>query len=107
MLDKLRKETRLKHVDYIKLSRFFSVFSDPTRVRIIVYLLGEPTPSCVNKIASGIGMNQPAISQQMRVLRNAGLVGAKREGKFIRYSVNDNHVIEILKVGISHINGGE
>ena len=106
-MDKLKKEIKLKQVDYIKLSRFFSVFSDPTRIKIIAYLLDEPVPSCVNKIASSIGMNQPAISQQMRILRNAGLVEARREGKFIRYSVSDSHVIEILKVGISHIRGGE
>ncbi len=93
----------LKENEYKKLSNFFSVFSDPTRLKIIVFLLNSSSPCCVTKIATSLSLNQPAVSQQMRVLRNAGLVKAEREGKFIRYRIADQHVWEVINIGISHI----
>ncbi|MCD6427141.1 MAG: helix-turn-helix transcriptional regulator [Caldisericaceae bacterium] len=93
----------VKEDEYEKLGSFFSVFSDPTRLKIIVFLLNADSPSCVTKIANVLSLNQPAVSQQMRVLRNAGLVKTLRDGKFIRYSIADEHVLEVINTGISHI----
>ncbi len=89
--------------DYYELGKFFSVFSDPTRLRIIVFLLREEEPCCVTKISEALSLNQPAVSQQMRVLRNSGLVKTFRDGKFIRYAVADEHVLEVIRIGLSHI----
>ncbi len=93
-----------------ELARFFWVFSDPTRLRIIVQLLSAQRESCcVNKIADTLNLNQPAVSQHLRVLKNARLVKVVRDRQFYRYSINDDHVKEMLKVGINHIfeNRGE
>lgn len=99
--------SKVSKEDFLKLSRFFSIFSDPSRLRILLFLLSSATPSCVSKIADALSMNQPAVSQQMRVLKDADIVKTERDGKFIRYSVNDEHVEEVINIGLSHINGGE
>lgn len=98
---------KLSERELTKLGEFFSVFSDPTRLKIILLLLKEKEACCVNRIAKTLNLNQPAVSQQMRVLRNAGLVKAVRTGKFVRYSITDPHVEKIIRVGINHINGGK
>jgi len=86
------------------LARFFWVFSDPTRLRIIILLLStEQDSCCVNKIAKTLDMNQPAVSQHLRILKNAHLVKVERERQFYRYSINDEHVKDILTVGMNHI----
>ncbi len=111
--DTMKNESaiNISNVNFNRLADFFSVFSDPTRLKIIVYLLNVETPCCVTKISSKLGLNQPAVSQHMRILRKAGLVKTERDGKFIRYSVSDKHVSEIIEVGLSHMNfpenGGE
>lgn len=96
---------KLSERELAKLGGFFGVFSDPTRLKIILLLLEEKESCCVNRIAKTLNLNQPAISQQMRVLRNAGLVKAVRTGKFVRYSIVDRHVAEVIRIGINHISG--
>ena len=101
---------RLTEEEMEKLARFFWVFSDPTRLRIIVQLLSTQQDSCcVNKIAETLGLNQPAVSQHLRVLKNARLVKVVRDRQFYRYSISDEHVKDLLLVGMNHIfeNRGE
>ena len=87
-----------------KLARFFYVFSDPTRLRIITSLLSAESDSrCVNNIAQNLHINQPTVSQQLRILKNAGLVKVTRDRQFYRYAISDEHVKEILKLGMDHL----
>ena len=104
------QKNKLSGADIEYLTQFYSVFSDPTRLRIILLLLyGEKESYCVNKIAEELGINQPAVSQQLRVLKSAHLVKIERDKRFLRYSISDNHVKELLEIGINHIsqNSGE
>jgi ArsR family transcriptional regulator len=90
--------------DFQKLARFFYVFSDPTRLKIITLLLNmEQQSRCVNNIAQQLNISQPSVSQQLRILKEAGLVKVKRDRQFYRYSINDNHVAELIRIGIEHI----
>ena len=84
------------------LSEFFKVFGDSTRISIIsvLYKHGE---LCVCDIAEALGATQSAISHQLRILRNTGLVKPRREGKTIYYALDDEHVEEIYKMGLTHI----
>lgn len=97
----------IKHVsdgELEDLARFFWVFSDPTRLKIILLLLStEQDSCCVNRIAQTLNMNQPAVSQHLRVLKNARLVKVERDRQFYHYSVNDEHVKDMLNVGMNHI----
>lgn len=83
------------------LADFFKVFADFTRIRILYVLLCAET--CVCDIAQLLGMTQPAISHQLRILKQMDLVKARREGKTIYYSLADDHIVSILSQGMEHI----
>ena len=83
------------------LAEFFKVFGDSTRVKILLALLCREM--CVNDIALLLGMNQSAISHQLRILKQMDLVKNRREGKTIFYAPADAHVISILSQGLDHI----
>ena len=82
-------------------SDLFKIFSDSTRIRILDILIkGE---LCVQDIADSLEMNQSAISHQLRVLKQAHLVKSRRDGKTIYYSLADDHIENILRLGMEHI----
>ena len=82
-------------------SEFFKVLGDETRMKIINVLShGE---LCVSDIAAALEMTQSAVSHQLKLLRMAGQVKARREGKSIYYSLDDQHVIDILDEALTHI----
>ncbi|SEK86899.1 transcriptional regulator, ArsR family [Carnobacterium iners] len=85
-----------------QVSKLFKIISDPTRISIL-YLL-ENQELNVGTIAKVMNMEQSAVSHQLKVLKMARLVKAKRKGKAMLYSQMDNHVYSILEQGIIHIN---
>ena len=58
---------------------------------------------CVCAIAELLGMNQSAISHQLRTLKDANLVASRREGKTIYYHLSDDHVRTIIGQGFEHL----
>jgi len=84
------------------LAELFKVFGDTTRIKILHALFEEEM--CVCDIAALLGMNQSAISHQLRVLKQAGLVKFRKEGKVVYYSLDDEHVENIFEQGFIHIN---
>ncbi|MBR5932814.1 MAG: winged helix-turn-helix transcriptional regulator [Treponema sp.] len=84
------------------LSELFKVFGDATRTKILSSL--EVRELYVGELAEILGMSVSAVSHQLRVLRNAKLVRGTKEGKEVKYSLDDNHVALILECGLSHIN---
>ena len=87
--------------DLYSLADFFKIFADSTRIRILYVLLCSET--CVCDIAQLLGMTQPAISHQLRILKQMNLVRARRDGKTIFYSLADDHIASILSQGMEHI----
>ena len=83
------------------LAELFRIFGDSTRIRIL-YVLFE-AEMCVCDIAQLLGMTQSAISHQLRSLKNARLVKARRDGKTVFYSLADDHVKTIINQGIEHV----
>jgi ArsR family transcriptional regulator len=80
--------------DIEKLADIFKALSDPTRLRLIK-LLGECQegvckggPLCVNALAHRLGVTQSAVSQHLRILRQAGMVRGVRQGSFMHYSLD-------------------
>lgn len=72
----------------------------PSRVRILSRLgIG---PCSVGELARDVGMEQPAVSQQLRVLRHLGLVVGERDGRQVIYALHDDHVRSLLAEAISH-----
>lgn len=87
--------------EVVYLAELFKVFGDPTRIKILYLLLeGE---QCVNDIASALSMSQSSISHQLRILKQNRLVRFRREGKTVYYALADEHVVNILRLGLEHI----
>lgn len=87
------------------LGDLFKVFGDTTRMKIL-YALFE-SELCVCAIAELIGMEQSAVSHQLRILRNAKLVSCRREGKTNTYFLADAHVRSIVGQGYEHLTEAE
>ena len=85
----------------LRLADLFKVFGDGTRVRILFVLLKVEV--CVCDIARLLGMTQSAVSHQLRILKQAQLIRARRDGKTIFYSLADDHVATLLKQGMEHV----
>lgn len=83
------------------LADLFKIFGDTTRAKIL-YALSE-SEMCVCAIAELLNMNQSAISHQLKILKNAHLVGNRREGKTIYYFLADEHVRTIIETGFEHL----
>ena len=83
------------------LSELFKVFGDATRIKILFALLDSEL--CVCAIAELLGMTQSAISHQLKVLKDANLVGNRREGKTVFYYLSDDHVRTIVAQGFEHL----
>ena len=99
-------ERAKKHVldddEYSDLSEFFKIFGNPTRLKIISLLSYEDL--CVCDICESLGLNQNAVSNQLRILRAHNIVKFEKEGKQARYSLTDLHVEMIYKMGLEHLN---
>lgn len=85
----------------IDLSELFKVFGDSTRIKILTALShGE---LCVCDLSKLVGMTASAVSHQLKILRGAKLVGCRRDGKTVFYSLADDHVNIILRQGLEHV----
>lgn len=84
------------------ISQFFKVISDSTRLSIL-YLLKEEKRN-VSEIVELLGMEQSAISHQLRILKDSRLVRSHREGKSMIYQLDDDHIFDILIQVRIHIN---
>lgn len=86
----------------IDLSELFKIFGDSTRVKIINVLLNNEL--CVNDIAIKTNTTQSAVSHQLRILKGSKLVKYRKVGNQIYYTLADDHVEKIFKMGCEHIN---
>lgn len=84
------------------LAELFKMFGDSTRTKILSCL--QIRDLYVGEIADILNMSVSAVSHQLRVLRGAKLVKGTKEGKEVKYSLDDDHVTHILECGLTHIN---
>ncbi|MBI5953944.1 MAG: winged helix-turn-helix transcriptional regulator [Chloroflexi bacterium] len=92
---------KLAELKAIQLAELFSALSDANRVRIIALLIdGEMG---VNAIADGLNMTESAISHQLRGLRQMHLVRARKSGRQVFYSIEDDHVSRLFTMGLDHV----
>ncbi len=83
------------------LVRFFSIFSDSTRLRILSAL--AISEMCVTDISRVLEINQTTVSHQLRFLKDAGMVKTDRHGKIIFYSVVNDVVNDVLLKGVEFL----
>ena len=91
---------RVAEEEAVDLAEFFKVFGDPTRLKILFVL--QDGESDVTSLCQALGMQQSAISQQLKLLRARRLVKWRKEGRNVLYRLNDQHIQKILALGSEH-----
>lgn len=87
-------------------ARFLRTLGDPTKLKIVCALVGDEEEGreiCAGGIAASLGMTNSAVSHQLRVLREEGLVKSRRDGKHVIYSLDDEHVTKAVRMTLEHI----
>jgi DNA-binding transcriptional ArsR family regulator len=84
-----------------EVARVMSALATPSRVRILGRLREGPCP--VGELAAAVEMEQPAVSHQLRILRDLGLVVGSRSGRQVIYGLHDSHVAALLDEALRHV----
>jgi ArsR family transcriptional regulator, lead/cadmium/zinc/bismuth-responsive transcriptional repressor len=83
-----------------EVAEFFRIFGDSTRVGILAALMASEMCGC--DLCAVLNMTQSAVSHQLRILKQARLVRSRRDGKIVYFRLDDEHIGEILRVGMAH-----
>ena len=87
--------------EFSVLADFFSVFSDPTRLKIISVL--SERELCVHELVSLLDMKQPSVSQHLKMLWQARVVKKRKIGLHVFYRLDDEHIEKIYAWGYEHV----
>lgn len=88
-----------------ELGELFRLLGDPTRVRIL-YALLEAGELCVCDLAAVVSVPETSVSHALRLLRTAGVVRNRRDGRMIYYGLEDAHVRLLLDLSREHLRHG-
>ena len=86
--------------DLYELADLFKLFGDSTRLGIL-WALSE-SEMCVCDLCALLKMKQPAVSHQLKNLKQSRIVKARRDGKIVYYSLEDEHIRKLLNLGMEH-----
>lgn len=89
-------------VTFVRTAALFSALANEGRLRVLV-ALQQQGPLSVGALVPLSGLEQTALSHQLRALRTAQLVSCERHGKQVVYALADDHVGSILSDAIAHI----
>ncbi len=95
------KQQMLEDSIFTSLSETFKTLGDKTRVKILYALSKQEL--CVCDISAVLEMSISAISHQLRILRSMKLVKYRKEGKVVYYSLDDDHIEQLLKRAYEHV----
>jgi ArsR family transcriptional regulator, lead/cadmium/zinc/bismuth-responsive transcriptional repressor len=84
-----------------QMAEFFGVLADANRLRILALLAKQE--QCVGDLALILGMNESAVSHQLRILRSLRLVSYRKQGRHVFYLLQDHHVLELYQTAIAHL----
>ena len=87
--------------DIAALAEFFRIIGSDTRLKILLALDGREL--CAGHLAEAVGMTPSAVSNQLKALKQARLITARREGKMLYYSLADCHPRGIIHLAMSHV----
>jgi ArsR family transcriptional regulator, lead/cadmium/zinc/bismuth-responsive transcriptional repressor len=101
--DRIKQAGResIAEIHLLKLASIFKLLGDPTRLRIVTALQGGEM--CVCDLAAYLNLTESAISHQLRRLRELNLIKNRRQGQILFYSLDDNHIVDLLKTGFEHV----
>lgn len=92
----------LPYEDVERITELFRLIGEPTRVRLL-YALVEAGEMCVCDLAAVVDAPETSVSHALRLLRMAGIVRTRRDGRMIYYSLTDAHVRLLLDVTAEHL----
>lgn len=86
-----------------RLTEIYRLFGSIPRLKILLHLNnGE----CVaSDLALASGLSQSATSHQLKELKQSHIIKARKEGMNVFYSLDDNHIVQLLENGLNHITG--
>ena len=87
-----------------RMAELFHAMADPTRVRLLSALTS--TELCVCDLSAILGMTQSAISHQLRLLRDLHIVKARKDGRIVYYTMDDDHIHEFIDQAKEHTQHG-
>ena len=99
-VEKRTPQARLDAATAESVADTLSALTAPSRLRILGRL--REGPASVTELTEAIGLEQSAISHQLRVLRSLGLVTRQRSGRSATYSLYDHHVASLLDEAVYH-----
>lgn len=97
----LTKQPGIDEVLASRLAELFSALSDTSRVRIIAVLTGGEMN--VGALAEEVDISESAVSHHMRHLRQMRLVRTRKEGRFVYYALDDDHIDDLFRCGLEHV----
>src|SRR5947208_1597506 len=97
----MRRQNPLPDATVTALAETFKVLGDTTRVRILDAL--SHAELCVHDLAHRVGISESAVSHQLRLLRSMRLVRARRDGRLVYYSLDDDHIVGLFAQGLEHV----
>src|SRR5579885_12921 len=88
-----------------QVASLFAMLADPTRLQVVYALLNAPAGElCVGDLAAGLGRDDTTISHQLRVLRSNHIVAVRKVGRVVYYRLIDEHIRQLLEIGMAHVN---
>lgn len=96
-----RLKNKIASEDIQGMARMFKALADDTRMKI-AYALCEENELCVCDVATIIGSSTATASHHLRLLRNMGLAKYRKEGKLVFYSLDDEHITQLIVMAYEH-----
>ncbi len=96
-----RVKDSISQADTLAVAHIFKALSDDTRIKI-AFALSEEEELCVCDVSNIVGCTTATASHHLRLLRNQGLAKYRKEGKLVFYSLDDDHVKQLIQIAFAH-----
>lgn len=96
-----RAKQNLTEQSPMEVAKIFKALSDDTRIKI-AYALSLEGELCVCDVANIIGSSTATASHHLRLLKNLGLATYQKKGKLVFYSLDDEHVKQLIEIAFQH-----
>ncbi len=105
MTSRPRKSLALDDRTAGDVAELFRALSDTSRIKLMAALVGGETN--VGALAAAVGISESAVSHHMRNLRQLRMVRARKEGRQVFYTLDDQHIIDLFVRGVAHVQSGD
>lgn len=96
-----RRKVDLEQQETLPVAQIFKALADDTRIKV-AYILSLEGELCVCDVANIVGCTTATASHHLRLLRNQGLAKYRKEGKLVFYSLDDDHVRQLIELAFIH-----